>query len=238
MNLLPIVARSHHRVPITTVNSFTLIELLVVISIIGLLIALLLPALSRARELGRRAVCMSNAKQQGVAQMLYLEDNEQTFYPLYWSGDGGGLFSESSQVWMDAILPYLSKSNIYICPSRLEGTLTAAYVGYGFNWYYLGVLAVPQAPGYPGTQFHEIGDPSRTVLIADSKGRDDGSLGPYGNFIWSYQCNSEVYPLFTWRIYHTSDVHDDGTNVAWCDGHAEWMPHNTIGFDDTLWDLD
>ena len=77
-------------------------------------------------------------------------------------------------------------------------------------------------------------------MIADSKGRDvmGESPGPYGPFIWSYQCNSEVYPMYTWRIYHTSDVHDEGTNVAWCDGHVKWMPHETVAYDDDLWDLE
>ncbi len=58
-------------------NGFTLVELLVVIAIIALLMAILLPALARARELGKRAVCMNQIKQLGVGWYLYCDDNKE-----------------------------------------------------------------------------------------------------------------------------------------------------------------
>jgi len=56
-------------------KAFTLVELLVVISIIALLLAILMPSLSKAREQGRRVVCLSNTKQLSLAMMVYTEDN-------------------------------------------------------------------------------------------------------------------------------------------------------------------
>jgi prepilin-type N-terminal cleavage/methylation domain-containing protein len=63
-------------------SAFTLIELLVVISIIALLVALLLPALGRAREAGRKTVCSANMRQMGFAAMAYVADNRGSLVPF------------------------------------------------------------------------------------------------------------------------------------------------------------
>src|ERR1051325_4391810 len=83
-------------------SGFTLIELLVVVAIISILAAMLLPALNKAKENGRRAVCMSNLKQLGVAIRLYADDN----------GDRTPPFRESNlgeKFWMHFIGPYRNK---------------------------------------------------------------------------------------------------------------------------------
>ena len=74
--------------------AFTLVELLVVITIIGMLMALLMPAISAAREQGRRTQCMNNEKQLGIALLSY-ESSHKAFPG--WRNYGGEQFSGTTR---------------------------------------------------------------------------------------------------------------------------------------------
>ena len=117
-----------------TDRAFTLIELLVVIAIIALLVTILMPALQQAKDLARRAVCMSNLKNIGTSSYLYAHESDEWWPPLYhgfsvnriiwneWTSsvqDGWGV-----ERWQNLAFLYfneLASERLFYCPGEVDG---------------------------------------------------------------------------------------------------------------------
>jgi prepilin-type N-terminal cleavage/methylation domain-containing protein/prepilin-type processing-associated H-X9-DG protein len=106
---------------------FTLIELLVVIAIIAVLIALLLPAVQAAREAARRAQCINNFKQLGIAMHNY-HDTLGAFPPG--ALNKSGVFDSPRQTWMVHLYPFMEATNVY---NNFNFSLTGP--PFGLPWY-------------------------------------------------------------------------------------------------------
>jgi len=183
----------------TTRRGFTLIELLVVIAIIGVLVALLLPAVQAAREAARRSQCVNNLKQMSLALANY-ESATQSYpgaYPVRRLTDltvGGtwGCWSPQS-----LLLPYLEQKPLYdsINFNLLNQGDTGSYAGYVANTTAANTrinnFLCPSAPLFPGVLYSNLPAPGNNYFASVGSSADwrgDANNKPNGVF-W-YNGNS------------------------------------------------
>jgi prepilin-type N-terminal cleavage/methylation domain-containing protein/prepilin-type processing-associated H-X9-DG protein len=182
--------------------AFTLIELLVVIAIIGVLVALLLPAVQKVREAANRVQCANNLKQLGIGVQMYAQSNGRILPPGGRVRNGDPTTPQDQGTWLVRILPYMDQSNMY--------AVFAPYLQ----------PDGPQPPTYSVTQAPRMASPSYLRCpsdIWDSRSYPTsnyvGSLGPQckwsecGNAPFNYLCH-------TLRGIPTSTVDGNTTDIA------------------------
>ena len=204
-------------------KAFTLIELLVVIAIIAVLMSILMPSLNRAREQGRRIVCLSNLKQMSLAWNLYADDYNGKIV----SGDthagvpGAWVHYEPSMdedarilnVKTGALFPYVPKLKLYKCPIGLKGEICT----YSIPDYMNGHIAIANATPNPLKSRNDIHHPTQQIVFLD-----EGKLTQSSFTIYHYK---ELW----WD--QVTSRHGDGTNFSFADGHGEywkWKDPRTV----------
>jgi prepilin-type N-terminal cleavage/methylation domain-containing protein len=192
-------------------SGLTLIELLVVCAVLAILVALLLPVMVRAREIGRETHCTNNLRQQGVSLNVYTSDTG--FYPLC---------LRDETWWYFAIGLQWTNGGIH-CP-MYHGTIGPASGSYGYNFLGTGVPENNYGLGnglHPGSEFIKSAKVKPlTYAIWDARGplKPDGTwdglpfVAPWGIG------GQEAQPF----------RHGRKLRVVSCDGHVEAVLHSQV----------
>ena len=204
-------------------RGFTLIELLVVIAIIAILAALLLPALSSAKQKAWATSCNSNLHQIGLGMKMFADDNDE-FYPesgndIYW----GAVDAQTKKPgWMEQIFEYVGNTNVYDCPGNVQ--LPANLQG-PFNYFNGCNAAYVAAQANASVKATAILFPSAFVLGGDTAGTKNNGAGLQFDPLdadkddYTQNCvGGAANPALTeyWQI------HRQGQNIMFADGHSKW----------------
>jgi len=208
-------------------RAFTLIELLVVIAIIAILAAMLLPALSAAKQRAWTIRCTSNLHQIGLGMRMYADENNQRFPEsggdIYWGAIDNGTHLPS---WMEQMVANIGNTNVYNCPGNVQLPLNQQGP---YNYFNGDRAAFIVTGSFAPVNSTLIMYPSAYVLSGDTCGITNVTSGENANHHfdpldadkddYSQNCVGGLANGATWDYWQ---VHSLGQNILFADGHVKW----------------